>query len=149
MPSLPGATLLIVGQGPAKAELEARIAELGIGDRVRMMGPLPHDALPALYAAADVVALPSASEGLANVWVESLASGTPIVQADVGGARELVDRPAAGRIVARDPAAIGDAIRELLADPPSAQDVRATVARFTWDANRDRLYDHLEKIVRR
>jgi len=147
MPSLPGATLLIVGQGPARAALEAQIAALGLGDRVRLLGPLPHEALPALFAAADVMVLPSAAEGLANVWVESLASGTPIVTSDVGGAREIVDRPVAGRLAARHPAAVATAVREILAEQPGQNDVRAAAARFTWEANCQSLYDHLRRVA--
>jgi glycosyltransferase involved in cell wall biosynthesis len=147
MPELTGATLLIVGQGPAQGALEAQIAALGLGDRVRLLGPLPHEALPALFAAADAMVLPSATEGLANVWVEALASGTPIVTSDVGGAREVVDRPEAGRLAARNPAALASAVREILAEPPSQEAVRAAAKRFTWEANSVALYDHLRGIA--
>ncbi len=143
----PDATLLIVGKGRQRAELEAQIARLGLGGRVRLLGALPHDELPALFAAADAMVLPAASEGLANVWVEALACGTPVVTTDVGGAREVVDRPAAGRLVARDAGAVAAGIREVLADPPRQVDVRAVVDRFTWEANRDALYAHLNGIV--
>jgi glycosyltransferase involved in cell wall biosynthesis len=147
MPALRDATLLIVGQGPARSALEAQIAALGLSDRVRLLGPLPHEALPPLFAAADVMVLPSAAEGLANVWVESLASGTPIVTSDVGGACEIVDRPAAGRLAARDPEAVAQAVREILTDPPAQEDVRAAAARFTWEANCRALYDHLVNVA--
>ncbi len=143
---LPDATLLIVGQGPAQAELEAQIANLGLGHRVKLLGSIPHENLPPLFAAADIMVLPTASEGLANVWVEALASGTPVVTTDVGGAREVIDRPAAGRLVPRDPDAVAVALREILADPPSRADVRTVVDRFTWEANRDALYHHFEGI---
>lgn len=147
MLALPGATLLIVGQGPAKAALETQIVALGLHDRVRLLGSLPHEQLPALFAAADAMLLPSASEGLANVWVESLASGTPVVTADVGGASEVIDRPAAGRLAARDAAAVAAAVREILADPPGQAAVRAAAERFTWAANTATLYDHLRRIA--
>jgi teichuronic acid biosynthesis glycosyltransferase TuaC len=58
-----------------------------VAERVGFLGAVPHEDLPALYCAADVMALPSASEGLANAWVEALACGTPIAISDVGGAR--------------------------------------------------------------
>jgi glycosyltransferase involved in cell wall biosynthesis len=114
-----------------------------------LLGPRPHEALPALAAAADVGVLASSSEGLANAWVESLACGTPVVISDVGGARELVDRPAAGRIVARDPAAIAAAVADLLAFPPDPASVRAAAERFTWDANALALRDHLAGLAAR
>jgi teichuronic acid biosynthesis glycosyltransferase TuaC len=75
---LPGVTLLIAGEGPERAALQARIDAHGIGARARLLGALPHADLPALLGAADVMALASASEGLANAWVEALACGTPI-----------------------------------------------------------------------
>jgi glycosyltransferase involved in cell wall biosynthesis len=140
---LPGVTLMIAGKGPEHERLESLAREIGVADRVRLLGPQPHEALPALAAAADVGVLVSASEGLANAWVESLACGTPLVLSDVGGARELVDRPEAGRIVAREPGAIAAAVRELLAFPPDPAAVRATAERFTWDANAAALRDHL------
>ena len=143
MRDLPGATLMIAGHGPERATLEALIAARGLGDRVMLLGSQPHDALPALAAAADVGVLVSASEGLANAWVEALACGAPIVIADVGGARELVDRPEAGRLVAREPAAIAAGVRELLAADYDPLAVRATAERFTWAANAAALREHL------
>ena len=59
--------------------------------------------MPELLAAADLMLLPSEREGLANVWIEALACGTPILIADVGGAREVLDRPEAGRLVGARP----------------------------------------------
>jgi glycosyltransferase involved in cell wall biosynthesis len=147
MRGLPSATLLIAGDGPDRARLAARIAASGLGARVRLLGPLPHAELPRLFAAADVMALPSASEGLANVWVEALGCGTPIVITDVGGAREVVDRPAAGRIVDRTPEAIARGIAEMLADPPPQAEVAAAVRAFSWERNRDTLHAHLERLV--
>ena len=67
-----------------------------------------------LLSAADVFVLPTASEGLANAWVEALACGTPVVTTPIPGARELITDPAYGRLVERDGLAISDAVRELL-----------------------------------
>jgi glycosyltransferase involved in cell wall biosynthesis len=71
-----------------------------------------------------------------------------VVLSDVGGARELVDRPKAGRIVAREPERIATAVRELIIVPPDPSAVRATAERFTWEANTVALREHLETIVR-
>ena len=146
---LPGVTLLIAGEGPERAVLETRIAAAGLGERVRLLGSVAHGDLPALLAAADVMALASASEGLANAWVEALSSGTPIVITEAGGARETVDRPAAGRVVARTPEAFADAIAELLLTPPEQDAVRAAAARFSWERNTAELYEHLAGLVDR
>lgn len=146
--ALPQATLWIAGEGPERSRLERLIERLGLGERVRLLGSVAHDDLPALYAAADVTALASASEGLANAWVESLACGTPVVLPDVGGARELVTTPAAGRIVARTPDAFAAAIRAVLAEPPETEAVRAAALPFTWQANAEALRAHLIGLCR-
>jgi glycosyltransferase involved in cell wall biosynthesis len=140
---IPDATLLVVGDGPDRKTLEANSREIGVADRVRFLGGLAPDELPALLGAADVMVQPSRSEGLANVWVESLACGTPIVIPDIGGAREVVDRPAAGRIVAREPKAIAEAVRAILADPPAQEAVRRAAERFSWERNSRELFEHL------
>ena len=148
LPRLPGVTLLFAGQGQYRRALEKQAEELGVDRRIGFLGSVPHDRLPRIYAAADVMALPSSSEGLANAWVESLACGTPIVISDVGGARELLDRPEAGHIVDRDPNAIATAIGDLLTHPPEREAVRDTALRFTWEANGDLLLHHLKGIAR-
>ena len=145
--ALPGVSLLIAGHGPARADLKALIARLGVSDRVRLLGSLSHADLPALIAAADVSALASKSEGLANVWVESLACGTPIVITDAGGAREVVISPEAGRVTIGDPLAFAAAIADLLASLPARSATRATAAGFTWERNTATLYAHLAALV--
>lgn len=147
--SLPGVHLLIAGEGPERPKLAAQIARAGLGERVKLLGSVAHAELPPLLAAADVMALASSSEGLANAWVEALASGTPIVIPDAGGAAEVVTSPAAGRITARNATAIAAAIDALLKDPPPRDQVRATASGFTWEANTAALYDHLSGLVAR
>ncbi|NIJ17218.1 glycosyltransferase [Sphingobium vermicomposti] len=148
LPRLPGVTLLFVGQGQYRRALEKQAEDLAVDRRIGFLGSVPHDRLPRIYAAADVMALPSSSEGLANAWVEALACGTPIVISDVGGARELLDRPEAGQIVDRDPEAIAAAIGAILYNPPEREAVRDTALRFTWTANGDTLLHHLRGIAR-
>ncbi|MBV8685811.1 MAG: glycosyltransferase [Alphaproteobacteria bacterium] len=138
---VPDAVLLIAGEGPERAALEA-----AAGDRVRFLGAVGHDALPRLLGEARVMALASEREGLANAWLEALACGTPIVVPDVGGAREVVDRPAAGRIVPRDAQAIAAAITELLDRPPERAAVRAAAERFSWARNAAELEAHLRSV---
>ena len=147
LPDLPGAMLVLIGTGEDESALRAKAAALGVADRVQFMGALPQAIIADWLAAADVMALPSASEGLANAWVEALASGTPVVTCDVGGAGELIDRPAAGRLVERDATAIAGAVRELLTNPPEREAVAATVDRFSWAANTAALYAHLIRLT--
>lgn len=146
---LPGVTLLLAGHGPDKAAYQKLASELGVAERVGFLGAVPHEDLPAIYNAADVMALPSASEGLANAWVEALACGTPIAISDVGGAREVLNDPQAGRIVERTPDALAAALREMLAQTPNRVAIRKAALRFTWATNGDALLDHLQRIVGR
>ncbi|HEX8622202.1 MAG TPA: glycosyltransferase [Allosphingosinicella sp.] len=140
---LPDSTLLIAGEGPERSALETLIAARGLGRRARLLGAVPPESMPDLLAAADLMVLPSQREGLANVWIEALACGTPILIADVGGAREVLDRPEAGRLVERDPAAIASAALEMLASPPDPAAVRRAAERFSWARNAEELHAHL------
>lgn len=149
MQSVPDATLLIAGEGPSRIAIQAAAASAGVADRVRLLGSVPHQDLPALMAAADVMALASSSEGLANAWVEALACGTPIVITAAGGAQEVVTDPTAGRIVERDAGAFAGAINDLLTAAVPAEQVRAHAAGFTWSANTAALRDHLLDLVAR
>lgn len=148
LPQLPEATLMLAGQGPSETDYRDLATKLGVENRVRFMGNVPHDDLPALFAAADIMALVSESEGLANAWVEALACGTPIVASDVGGIRELVKYRDAGRVVERNPDTIAAAIRDLLASPPSRDAVAANVSAFSWDENARQLAAFFRNILR-
>ncbi|HEY0312585.1 MAG TPA: glycosyltransferase [Allosphingosinicella sp.] len=145
---LPDASLVLVGDGPERARLEAAARAMGVAARVRFARAVPHGELPALLAAADIMVLPSEREGLANAWLEALACGVPLVIPDVGGAREVLDRPEAGRIVAREPAAIAAAVRDILDHPPEAAAVRSAAERFSWKVNGEALHAHLAAIAR-
>lgn len=136
MTHVPEADLAIAGQGPLRSSLEQLAAELGLGSRVRFLGNIAHDALPDLYRAADVFALTSQREGLANVWLESLASGTPIVITPVGGAREVIDRPEAGRLIeSRTPEAVAAALRDVLSRTHDPEAIRLAAHRFSVERN--------------
>jgi glycosyltransferase involved in cell wall biosynthesis len=135
LPHLPEATLLIAGDGPERGALERLAARLGVGQRVRFLGVIPHEDLAQLYSAADALVLASSREGWANVLLESMACGTPVVASDVWGTGEVVSEPAAGRVFApRTPAALAVAVKEMLSAPPSPVDTRAYAERFSWDA---------------
>lgn len=146
---IPGAVLLVIGDGPDRGALEAQARDRGLTGRVRFLGNCLHEELPALLAAADVLVQPSEREGLSNVWVEALACGTPIVISDVGAAREVIDRPEAGRIVGREPKAIAAAVNAILADPPAQAAVRNAAERFSWKRNSRELYEHLSALARK
>jgi glycosyltransferase involved in cell wall biosynthesis len=144
---IPEARLLLVGKGADEADLRGLAAREGLAGRVHFLGSLDHTLLPVVLSAADAMVLPSASEGLANAWVEALACGCPLVISEAGGARELLTRPDAGRIVEREPEVIADAVRALLADPPDRDTVAATVERFGWPAHAEALDDIYSEVI--
>ncbi|WP_295525540.1 glycosyltransferase [Novosphingobium sp. Chol11] len=143
----PEVNLAIVGTGPLEESLRASAAQAGLASRVRFLGNVEHDILPQLLSAASAMVLISQSEGLANAWIEALACGAPIVIPDVGGAREVVTSPAAGRIVARDPAEIAAALADLIANPAPQDEVAACAARFSWAANATALAKIYESVI--
>ena len=144
---LPDTQLVLVGTGPDRAALEDLVRTRGLDGRVHFLGSLDHGRLPVVLSAADAMVLPSASEGLANAWVEALACGTPLVITDAGGARELVTGPGAGAIVERNAGAIAGAVRALLAEPPEREAVAAFAERFSWGANAAALAVYYEGLV--
>jgi glycosyltransferase involved in cell wall biosynthesis len=81
--------LLLIGDGDLRPALERQAANFG--GEIRFLGALPHETLPAWYRAADMVLLPSRSEGVPNVLLESLACGTPFIASDVGDVGVLRD----------------------------------------------------------
>ena len=146
---MPDAQLILVGKGEdeQKLRLLASNAESGLEGRVHFMGSLDHELLPTALSAADAMVLPSASEGLANAWVEALACGAPLVITDAGGAKELVEDDTAGRIVDRDAGAIAAGVREVLAANYAQQDVAANAARFSWEANAAALAAYYQGLI--
>ena len=107
--------LFLVGDGPLRQPLERQAQKLNIASRVHFLGKLPHSQLGTWYRAADVTLLPSLSEGIPNVLLESLACGTPFVASDVGGISEICSEQDGGYLVpARQPREIASAIGRLL-----------------------------------
>jgi glycosyltransferase involved in cell wall biosynthesis len=112
-----GATrLLVAGDGPERAGLERLAAELGLGERVAFLGAL-EDVRPVLRAA-DLFALPSASEGMSRALVEAMACGVAPVVSGIAANREVVTDGLDGVVVPEDdPVAWREAIRALGAEP--------------------------------
>lgn len=141
---------VMAGAGEDGDRLRARAAELGLAARVHLLGAVPHARMPELNAVADVMVLPSASEGLANAWVEALACGVPLVLSDIPPAREILDIPHSGQVAGKSPAAIADAVSTVLADPPKRDQLSAQVhQRFCWQRNGAELAMHLRRLAGR
>ncbi|MDR1853402.1 MAG: glycosyltransferase [Azoarcus sp.] len=148
LPSLvkrwPGLVYLIVGAGNLAgdnhAELEAQVDRLGLRDNVRFLGAVPTEELSGPLSAADVFVLATRGEGWANVFLEAMACGLPVVTTDVGGNREVVNRPELGEIVPfGEPAALEAAIDRALAQPWDRAAIRRYAESNSWDGRIDRL----------
>jgi teichuronic acid biosynthesis glycosyltransferase TuaC len=130
---LPDAQLVIAGDGPLGGTLRRLAKDLGVLNRTDFVGALPQTELARRYRAADILVLASSREGWANVLLEAMACGTPVVASNVWGTPEVVAAPEAGELLeARTPDAIARAVRRLMARMPSRGDVRAYAERFSW-----------------
>jgi D-inositol-3-phosphate glycosyltransferase len=145
---VPDARLAIVGgdspRGSRGERVRLRLAarRLGVSDRLRFMEPVQHTELPALYRAADVVVVPSASESFGLVALEASACGTPVVATAVGGLRSIVHDGESGYLVRRrDPKSFAAALSRVLADPGTQDRLGANAVRlarrFPWARTTD------------
>lgn len=113
--AVPEARLLVVGDGPLRAELEAEAARLGIASHVTFLG-LRHD-IPELLSLLDVFVLSSQSEGMSITILEAMAAKRPVVATDVGGTSWLVHHEKTGLLVpSQSPHRLADAVLRLLND---------------------------------
>jgi teichuronic acid biosynthesis glycosyltransferase TuaC len=139
---LPNATLVVVGDGPLQGELEAMTKPLG--ERVRLIPRQPLEKVPSYLAAADILVLPSHSEGTPNVVLEALASGRRVVATAVGGVPDLITSPKLGSLVPpHDPDALADALMLALRESYDANEVARLGARGGWAASAAALHDVL------
>jgi D-inositol-3-phosphate glycosyltransferase len=131
----PDAIVAVVGgasgiEGDAEVDRMHELAEkLGVAEHVRFVAPQPHHLLSTWYRAADVVVVPSRSESFGLVALEAAACGVPVVAANVGGLRTLVQPGRTGFLVdSRDPSDYAAAIDRILGDPSLADDLSGTAA---------------------
>jgi colanic acid/amylovoran biosynthesis glycosyltransferase len=124
--------LELVGDGPERERLERQARALGIGDRVRMLGPLPWEQVRGRLAEASVFALPSVRlpsgrmEGIPVALMEAMASGVPVVSSRLSGVPELVRDEITGLLVEpEDPAALAKAMAAILDDDGLASELAA------------------------
>jgi D-inositol-3-phosphate glycosyltransferase len=139
------------GEGEVHA-LHALVAELGLEHRVHFVAPQPHDALVDYYRAADVCIVPSRTESFGLVALEAAACGTPVVAADVGGLRLLVDDGATGFLVEeRDPTAYAERIDRVLSDDCNELGAHAYArsTRYRWSIAAARLRRHYDDLTAR
>ena len=130
----PKAHLAIVGDGAERERLRAHAASRSCTDRVTFVGRVEQPSMIDWYSAADVLVLASSREGWANVLLEALACGTPVVATRVGGSSEVLTDERVGRLVdSRDAESIADSVLTLLASRPDPCMVRTYAEAYSWD----------------
>ena len=146
------ATLVIVGDGSLRGELEARAQRLGIGPAVRLLGHRRD--VTSLYQAFDVFVQSSETEGTPNAVLEAMAMEVPIVATDVGGTQELARNGVEGLIVPKlDVGALGSGMTSIIRDPSAAR-ARALAARsravsdLSFEARTRRLEELYRDLIR-
>ncbi|HJT97412.1 MAG TPA: glycosyltransferase [Rhodanobacteraceae bacterium] len=135
----PKLRLALVGDGVMRERLTAMIAEAGLARRVLMPGGFEPAQVAEWIAAADVLTLPSWSEGYPNVIVEAIACGRPVVATDVGGTREIADESSGILVPPRDARALEAALAEALARDWDRDAIAASLARNWSDVAADTL----------
>jgi D-inositol-3-phosphate glycosyltransferase len=154
--------VVIVGGRPtAKNDPESReirrlqrlTTQLGVADRVRWIGAVDHDALPDYYRAADVTVMPSTYESFGLVAVESMACGTPVVAARVGGLQATIQDGRTGYLIPwRDPALYAERIAALIEQPELQRalgaNARSRAVQFGWEHVARQLANLYEAMLR-
>jgi glycosyltransferase involved in cell wall biosynthesis len=131
----PNARLVVVGDGDMRGALQQLACDLDVEHRVTFAGTIAQAELKHWYSAADLFVLASSREGWANVLLESMACGTPVLATAIWGTPEVVASPDAGALVReRSAEALAHGALQLLQSPPKREAVRAYAERFDWAA---------------
>jgi glycosyltransferase involved in cell wall biosynthesis len=134
LPMLPDVRLRIAGDGPDRAKLVQLAQALGVAERVSFLGAVRQAELVRHYNEADALVLASSREGWANVLLESMACGTPVVASRVYGTPEVVAAPEAGVLMNELSArGVADGVQALRANYPERSATRRYAERFSWD----------------
>lgn len=152
--------LLVGGEGRLRPALEALIAELGLDDRVRLLGFVPEEDLPRYYQAADLMVLPTQElEGFGLVTVEALACGTPVFGTPVGAIPEVLARVDPSLVAeGTGPEALARGLRRILMrfrDRPGEHERLSQLGRalvesdYTWERHCGRIEAALREAVER
>jgi glycosyltransferase involved in cell wall biosynthesis len=145
---IPEATLTIAGDGPERQNLINLAKTRGVDNRVKLLGVVPHGELPTLYGAADALVLASSREGWANVLLESMACGTPVIASRIWGTPEVVANAAAGVLMpARSRQGVAEGFRMLTAALPQRAATRAYAENFSWHATTEGQLELFRKIL--
>lgn len=155
--AVPGAELAIAGTGPLSASLKAAAERPEMNGSVHMLGFVPDEMLPSLYASADLFAMPNRTmpdgdtEGFGLVFLEAAAAGTPSVGGNAGGAVDAIIDGETGKLVdGTDTGAVAFAVSELLNDEVSrkrmGEAARAYALTQGWDGKAEQLVKFFNRL---
>jgi len=144
----PDMRLAILGEGPLRSQLEKLILELGLRDRVHLLGKRPNEELRLWYSAATASCLASAGEGWPNVVTESLTCGTPVVATRVGGIPEILQSSEFGVLVEQSVDAIAAGLEEALSRSWDRETISQQTLARTWETVAAEVEDVLQEAVR-
>jgi len=130
---LPDVKLYIAGDGGDRGYLEKLSKKHGVEDRVIFLGRIRHEELAEYYGAVDMLVLASSREGWANVLLESMACGTPVVATKIWGTPEIVTVPEAGILCDRTIDGIAQAIMGIYCNYPDRAATRYYAENFSWE----------------
>jgi glycosyltransferase involved in cell wall biosynthesis len=142
-------TLVIIGEGPLRKTLERDIERWGLGDCIRLVGAVPHHELINWYSAADVSCLASSREGWANVILESMACGTPVVATAVWGSPEVISSDRVGLLTSGEPEAIAMALERALGRVWDRDAILAYAHQYTWQNAARKVQAVLQDVTQR
>jgi glycosyltransferase involved in cell wall biosynthesis len=150
LPRMPDTELIIAGDGEMLPALKDLAERLGVADRVRFLGAINQETLRTLYTALDALVLASSREGWANVLLESMACGTPVVASAVWGTPEVVASPDAGVLMpSLDVEGVVRGIERLFENLPQRGATRAYAERFGWEQTTHGQLNLFRDILRR
>ena len=136
-------------EGDLTDQLQAQVHDLGLTDRVHFTGPVPPQDLHRVLSAANVFVLATRNEGWANVFLEAMACGLPVVTTAVGGNAEVVCRPELGTVVPfGDDAALTAAMHAALGHAWDPTLIRQYAQANTWDRRVDVLEAEFRALCR-
>jgi glycosyltransferase involved in cell wall biosynthesis len=129
----PDVQLYVIGKGSERSKLETLVAQLQLQNSVFLVGPRPNEQLKDWYSAAQLTCLASSREGWANVLLESMACGTPVVATRIGGTTEVISSPQLGILVEQDVDSLAHGIETALAKRWNRQDIMQYARQRTWE----------------
>jgi len=148
--NLPNTHLFLAGDGELDKQLRQQVNSLSLEKQVTFLGAIPQAELLYFYGISDCMVLASSREGWANVLLESMACGTPVVATPIWGTPEVVSEKSAGILTkGRSADEIGQAILELQKDYPDRKSVREYSEKFSWDETSYQLHELFVSLSRK